>query len=130
MDRLDKEIVYSPTPNGTIILQLDQFVSCARIPEGAINSKLELSQAVGGLDLTFSCLFLTEPAGKVERSEEIVDCTNFPRWLPKWLQRRWTKTRKVTLSVTPKYSYPSSSIKVKGFGPVRLFTTTSFGEED
>lgn len=54
-----------------------------------------------------------------DRREVVVP--SFPRWIPKWLRRRWTKVEAVTLSATPLLVWPDATIRTPELGsPVRL----------
>lgn len=50
------------------------------------------------------------PFTKTEQRTYAVEETNFPRWIPRWLQRRWTKTSyktvEASLTIEPYWVYP------------------------
>lgn len=56
---------------------------------------------------------------------EVVTVPRFPRWIPKWLRRRWTKTEIVGIDYRSSVVWPDARIPVPELGrPVRLLATT------
>lgn len=56
-----------------------------------------------------------------------VSVAKFPRYIPKWLQRRWTRVRELRLDVTPMIVWPDATFAPpeRFGGPIRIVSTSS-----
>lgn len=54
--------------------------------------------------------------GRPVRLEEDVTVAHLPSWLPRWLQHRWSSTRKVVLDAEPKLLWPDANYAPPEFG--------------
>lgn len=63
---------------------------------------------------------LSEPAGPTVSTSHTVTVPAFPKWLPRRLQRRWSKTRTLELTVEPKWAYPHADVPTFG-DPKRIY---------
>jgi hypothetical protein len=119
-------------------LELQMMYATKRIPKGILNTKSHiitpyLDGCVEELVASFMGYVLTEDAGQTATDyaviSKVVEVPNFPRWLPKRLQSRWTRTATITkevkMSVTPKWTYPHANIATLG-DPVGKFGYTKF----
>jgi hypothetical protein len=120
------------------LLDLQMMYATKRIPKGVLNTKTHLltsylDTCAEELVASFMGYVLAEDAGQTATDyavkSKVVEVPNFPRWLPKRLQAKWTKTDTVTMevkmSVTPKWTYPHAQIKSLG-DPVGKFGYTKF----
>lgn len=115
-----------------IELEWSQFYASQTWPNGLFQThaefRIDLYEQMHALLIA---AVLTEQAGPVAESKTVYDATNFPRWLPKWLQRRWTRSRAIKLTVTPRWSYPQASIKVPDLGRgVTFYLPPTIGYDD
>lgn len=101
-----------------LILQLQALYSTNRLPAGLERfAKFDVARTLHGeLVAQLLTYALSDQAGPVERDVHIYDVAKFPRWLPKWLQRRWVTSRHVTLEVTPRYIYPEANVVIPRLG--------------
>lgn len=83
---------------------------------------VRLERLTDSLAFHLTAYLLTENAGPVVVDGPVVDLPVKPRWMPAFVWRRIpTHRARFTISVQPKYSYPSANIKVPDIGrPVRF----------
>ena len=64
----------------------------------------------------------------------LIPTPKFPRWLPKWLQRRWTEHETWTFDATPLLIWPENTLHEPEFGQgvriARSGEVWKMGEED
>ncbi len=106
---------------GSLRLEYQMLYSSNVLPAGmAQHANLDVHRAiVGDLVASLRTFALSDQAGPVERDVHLYDVAEFPRWVPQWLRKRWTKTRHVTLVVEPKYIYPEASVILPELGKAR-----------
>lgn len=112
----------APMPE-TVTLYLQQLGFRQQITPGVFGADWDvvLDRLHDQMCITLTAYVLKEQAGPVSEDYVFHRIAQFPRYLPKWLQRRWTRDEAVTLSVTPNYAYPSSVAKIPDLRePVRF----------
>lgn len=108
----------------TLLLELQALYSSYQLPAGLVQyAKFDVARTViGTLHATLMTYALSDQAGPVEESYVQWSAARFPRWMPKWLRRRWSSDRTVTLSVTPRYIYPEANVIIPDLGKSRRIT--------
>lgn len=108
-------------------MELEFLYTQHRMPSGIFGSRVELRKDVYDyVCVTLRAYVLSEQAGPIEEKQTVYDVARFPRWLSKWLQRRWTTTQKFSLKIEPRYIYPNSSVAVPDLNkPIRISRKTT-----
>lgn len=116
----------------TLNLAVQQWHASNRIPRGLMHVKahaniaLELDQLVAQLT---AITLKEERAETFSRTIQVV-VPKFPRWIPKWLQRRWSKLEPHTITCTVAYHYPEANIKVPDLGNGYPFVQIAYRDWD
>lgn len=105
------------------VVQMIEVRNIVQIPSGLWRFNLETALDFAGRDLI---LRLT---GYVygERGVEAIEAKSytrarFPRWLPKWLKRRWSEERTFTLNATPMLLFPDATLAPPALGAPIFFS--------
>lgn len=80
-----------------------------RLPRGVqgVDCDVRFDLAADQLVATLTGYVLGQEGQSVTAST-VVDVPRFPRWLPKWLRRRWTGRQTVSLDATPVLVWPEA----------------------
>lgn len=122
-----------------ILLAVMGVYAQTRIPKGILNLKPQVFDVLDGycqdVILSLSGYVLSQDAGRSYKEfvvdQKTVEVPNFPKWLPRRLKNRWTKTETVCFSaeleVTPKWTFPHANDpnlgrEISKFGYARVYT--------
>ena len=120
-----------------LILMLRQVAAGAPLPDlppGVLMANLDFGQTIiGHIHAMLTAFVLSEQAGDPVSETREYEVAKFPRWVPRWLQRRWMTRRSFTVTVTPQWTYPMATIKVPELGlprgQVEILVTNNYGED-
>jgi len=98
----------------SVTLRLMEEEATLRLPLGLFDRRFSVTAIAEGVasDLVarIRVRVLSEQAGPIAEDRVVYDAVNFPWWIPKWLRRRWTRTKTLTLRVRPVWTYPCANL--------------------
>lgn len=97
-DRTAQSVLVTPENVKLVYQQFYARQSIPQLPKGVTFSFDVLESLLGDLNMMLIGYCMAEEIpGVFEDTRHCVEAT-FPRWLPKWLQRRWTHEFDITLT--------------------------------
>ncbi len=108
--------------NEEITLDLIKIGAEQRMARGLFNVKVGLAEHVLGDYLGAQITaYVYGKNGNPARVERTIIEARFPRWMPGWLCKRWSRRRHITLDAQPFLVWPDATVVPPEFGnPVRL----------
>ncbi len=112
-----------------------ELYATEQLPPGLWRQHLgaQIEMITQNLVLTMTAVVMGKE-GKKAVVTRLIPTPKFPRWLPKWLQRRWTKNETWTFDTTPLLIWPENTLHEPEFGQgvriARSGEVWKMGEED